>query len=224
MNYKLLPSDLIYLYDGCKHCFYLKVKHGIAQPSMPMASIFTTIANLQKSFYGNKRTEEFSLAMPPGRVEFGEKNVATNPLSFKGTSSTCYLTGRFDLIVKLDDGTYGVIDCKTAKGNDKKTQMYGRQLQAYTIALENPAPRKLALKPVTKLGLLYLEPDKFEQVAEDRQSLQGNLTWVEVPRDDNAFMGFLEEVVDLLDGAVPEMQRCDECEHCLSGNKCNVAE
>jgi ATP-dependent exoDNAse (exonuclease V) beta subunit len=60
--------------------------------------------------------------------------------------TTCYLNGQFDLIVKFDDGSYGVIDCKTARSSEKKTRMYGRQLQVYTLALENPAPNKFVFK------------------------------------------------------------------------------
>ena len=32
MNYKLSPSDLTFLYDGCKRCFYQEVVNNIAQP------------------------------------------------------------------------------------------------------------------------------------------------------------------------------------------------
>ena len=57
-DYKLSPSDLTYLYDGCKHCFVLKVKHGIQQPSIGLPAVFSTIAGLQKDYYSGKRTEE----------------------------------------------------------------------------------------------------------------------------------------------------------------------
>ena len=46
MNYRLSPSDLTFLYDGCKHCFVLKVKHGVSQPSIPLPGIFS------KMFWG----------------------------------------------------------------------------------------------------------------------------------------------------------------------------
>ena len=39
--------------------------------------------------------------------------------------------------------------------------MYSRQLHAYAYTLEHPAPDKLALSPVTELGLLYFYPDKI---------------------------------------------------------------
>jgi len=64
-NYKLTPSDLTFLYSGCKHCFALKVKHGIRQPSIPIPGIFSTISSLQKDLYSDKRTEEFCNEIPP---------------------------------------------------------------------------------------------------------------------------------------------------------------
>ena len=69
MNYRLSPSDLTFLYDGCKRCFVLKVKHGIAQPSIPIPAIFSTIGSLQKEYYSGKRTETFCEALPPGIVK-----------------------------------------------------------------------------------------------------------------------------------------------------------
>jgi len=33
MNYKLSPSDLTSLYNGCKRCFYQRMVNNIAQPS-----------------------------------------------------------------------------------------------------------------------------------------------------------------------------------------------
>jgi len=34
---KLSPSDFAFLWEQCKRCFYLKVVHGIRQPSMPFS-------------------------------------------------------------------------------------------------------------------------------------------------------------------------------------------
>jgi hypothetical protein len=55
VNYRLSPSDLTFLYDGCKRCFVLKVKHGVSQPSISLPSIFSLIAYLQKEHYSGKR-------------------------------------------------------------------------------------------------------------------------------------------------------------------------
>lgn len=219
-NWKLSPSDLTYLFEGCRYCFSLKVKHGIGQPSMPMAGIFSAIAGSQKEFYSGKRTEEFCRDLPPGVVEYGEQWVQSTPIKFDHSSNTCYISGRFDLVTKFDNGSFGIIDCKTARPSDTKTKMYGRQLQCYTYALENAVPNKLSLKPITKLGLLYFTPYGFSQTEETQQAFNGDLAWQEVARNDEEFLGFLSGVIKILDSETVHPQTCNHCEYCKSGNKC----
>lgn len=220
MNYRLSPSDLTYLFDGCKYCFNLKVKHNISQPSIPMPGIFSIIASCQNTFYSTRRTEKFCSMLPPGIVEHGEKRVQSIPLKFDTSPNTCYIAGRFDLVIKFDDNSYGVIDCKTANPSDLKTKMYGRQLQCYTYALENPAPGKLSLSPISKMGLLYFVPKIFNQHADINQALEGELFWQEVKRDDMGFINFMANVMKILDSDVIYPQTCDHCEYCRKGNAC----
>jgi hypothetical protein len=75
MNYKLSPSDLTFLYEGCQRCFWLKVKKGIVQPSIPLPGIFSRIAGLLKTFYSGRRTDKIHAALPSGVVKYGEKWV-----------------------------------------------------------------------------------------------------------------------------------------------------
>lgn len=214
MEYKLSPSDLTFLYEGCKRCFVLKVKHGISQPSIPIPGVFSTIASLQKTYYSGKRTEEFCQGLPPGIVKFGEKKVRSITISFDGLESTCVIIGRFDVVVEFDDGSYGVLDFKTGDPNDEKTEIYSRQLHAYALALENPAEGALELRPVSRLGLLYFTPDACEYKAAGRQILSGQITWVEIQKDEEKFLDFLKEVVLLLDGALPEpAENCEWCRY-----------
>lgn len=215
MHYQLSPSDLTFLYDGCKHCFVLRVKHGISQPSIPLPGVFSIIASLQKNHYSGRRTEEFCPQLPPGIVTLGEKRVLSVPFKFEDTDSTCHIAGRFDIVAELDDGSYAVMDFKTGNANDEKTDMYGRQLHSYALALENPADGALRLSPISRLGLLYFTPDTCEYVGSDRQVLGGRMTWIDIKRDDEAFRRFLRGVVALLDGPVPpsEPGRCDWCRY-----------
>ena len=215
MHYKLSPSDLTFLYDGCKHCFVLKVKHGIRQPSIPLPGVFSSISYLQKECYSGRRTDEISPRLPPGVITHGEKWVKSRPVELPGCSSTCYINGRFDIVAELDDGSYAVLDFKTGKPADEKSAMYTRQLHAYTLALENPEAGSFELSPVSTLGLLYFTPDHCEQTGPERQILGGSLQWVEIQRDDDAFHGFLGEVVRLLDGPVPDgsPDSCDWCKY-----------
>lgn len=206
MDYRLSPSDLTFLYEGCKHCFVLKVKHGIAQPSIPLPGVFSAIGALQKDYYSEKRTEDFCPCIPPGVVKYGELWVRSRSVDVPGSESTCFIKGRFDIVAELDEGSYAVLDFKTGKPSDDKTKMYARQLHAYAMALENPARNALQLSPVSKLGLLYFTPDACKQEALTRQSLEGEMQCVEVARDDDAFLSFLAEVVRLLDGPLPPPQ------------------
>ncbi len=220
MHYKLSPSDLTYLFEGCKYCFGVKVKYSIGQPSIPMPGIFSIIASCQSRFYSGKRTEEFCKALPPGTIEYSEKWVQSLPIKLDNSNNTCYISGRFDFVIKFDDGTFGVIDCKTANPSDLKTKMFGRQLQCYTYALENPAPSKVALSPITKLGLLYFIPTNFNQITAMQQALEGELSWHEVKRDDGGFINFISDVMKILDSETIYPQTCDHCEYCQKGNAC----
>lgn len=201
-TYKLSPSDLTYLYDGCRFCFWLKVKHGIAQPSMPMPGIFSAIAGRQKEFYADKRTEEFCRALPPGKVLLGEQWVQSRVIP-SGTQHQCYIKGRFDAVLEFDDGSYGVIDFKTASPSDEKAEMYGRQLHAYSYSLENSETGALHLSPVSKLGLVFFEPDSFAQESLERQTFGGKVVWIEVARNDDAFLKFLSDVMQVLSAETP---------------------
>lgn len=212
MEYRLSPSDLTFLYE-CKRCFVLKVKHGIRQPSIPLPAVFSSIAYLQKEFYSGRRADEISGQAPPGVITHGEQWVKSAPTTLEGRDSTFFINGRFDIVAKLDDGTYAVLDFKTGKPSDEKSAMYGRQLHAYAMALENPADGELELAPVTRMGLLYFTPDHCEQTGPERQIVGGTMTWVEIPRDDVAFRSFLGEVLDLLDGPMPPTSG-EECIWC----------
>lgn len=215
MEYPISPSDLTFLYDGCKHCFVLKVKHGISQPSIPIPGVFSVISGIQKNYYSGMRTETFCPELPPGVVKYGEKKVQSKSIQLSECKSSIFIKGRFDIVIALDDGSFAVMDFKTGTPNDEKTEMYSRQLHAYALALENPAEGALMLSPVSKLGLLYFSPDNCEYVPSNRQSLHGNLEWIEIPRNDESFYSFLKKAVQILDGPLPppDPEKCEWCRY-----------
>lgn len=217
MNYKLSPSDLTFLYDGCKRCFVLKVKHGISQPSIPFPPIVSKIGSLQKEYYSGKRTEAINPGLPPGEIIYGEKQIRSRTIELIGLSSTCFINGRFDIIAKLDDGSYAVLDFKTGNPSEDKSGIYARQLHAYAIALENPAPGALNLTPVSKLGLVYFTPDSCEKSGDNRQNLTGSIQWIEIERNDQGFINFIKEVIGILDGPLPDPH--PDCKWCSFANK-----
>lgn len=199
MNYKLSPSDLTFLYEGCKCCFYLKVVKKISQPSIPLPSIFSKIAGLLKDYYTGKNTNELHADLPPGIVSYGEKFVESEVIQLPNHTSTCFISGRFDIVTNFEDGTYGVIDFKTGNPNDRYVDFYSRQLHAYAYALEHPAPGKLSLSPITKLGLLYFYPSEVNQTNVESLSYKAEITWKEIEKNEQGFLEFIDEVLEILD-------------------------
>ena len=220
MNYRLSPSDLTFGYQGCKRCFYLKVVNGIAQPSIPLPSIFTQIAGLLKDHYDGKHTTSLHAALPPGMVILGEKYVKSSVIQLPNHQASCYISGRFDIVLSFDDGTYGVIDFKTGNPSRESANLYRRQLQAYAYALEHPAPRALALSPITKLGLLYFYPSGVSQHNLERLSYEAEITWIEIEKREEGFLRFIEEVLDVLE--LPEApEHSPNCQWCNYIGKLN---
>lgn len=203
MNYRLSPSDLTFLYDGCKRCFYLKTVKNIAQPSIPLPSIFSQIASLLKNHYDGKHTRELHASLPDGIVSYGEKRVRSDNIQLPNHNDTCYISGRFDIVVSFDDGTYGVIDFKTSNPDSESAVLYSFQLHAYAYALEHAASRALALSPVTKLGLLYFYPSSCNQQCVERLSYEAEITWVEIKKDEQGFLSFIDEVLGILESPEP---------------------
>ena len=127
--YKLSPSDLTFLWDGCKHCFYLKVKHKVSY-SGGFPSIFGKMANLTSDFYHEQLVSSISPELPPGKLVLKEKIVKSAPIGFPGLNAQSYIYGRFDAVVEFEDGSYGVVDYKTSEAKEEHAAFYSRQLSA----------------------------------------------------------------------------------------------
>ncbi len=221
MNYKLSPSDLTFLYEGCKRCFYQKVVNNIAQPSIPLPSIFSKIAGLLKDHYDGKPTSELHADLPPGKVSLSEKYVRSEAIQLPNHNATCYINGRFDIVLSFDDGSYGVIDFKTSNPSKDSANMYSRQLHAYAYALEHPAPGKLSLSPVSKLGLLYFYPDNISQTSIDRLNYGAEVVWIEIEKDEEGFLRFIDGVLDVLE-APQAPEPSSTCQWCHYSNQLNI--
>jgi len=202
--YKLSPSDLTFSWDGCKYCFCLKVKHNIALRSI-FPGMFGKMANLTSEFYLGRPTSDISPDLPPGVVKLREKFVKSAPITIPGASSQCYISGRFDAVIEFEDGSYGIVDYKTSEAKDEHAAFYSRQLSAYAYALEHPAPNALSLSPITRLGLFVVTPHRFESTSDKEMVFVNKTTWMDVSRDDKAFLSLLGEVLAVLDApTLPE--------------------
>jgi hypothetical protein len=212
--YKLSPSDLTFTWDECKLCFYLKVKHGIVLRSA-FPGMFGKMANMTSEFYLGKLSKEISQDLPSGVVKYRERFVKSVPISIPGSVSECYINGRFDAVIEFDDGSFCIVDYKTSDPKEEHAAFYSRQLSAYAYALENPAPGALGLNPISRMGLFVITPQRFERTPANEMIFVNKTTWMDVPRDDAAFLALLGEVLAVLDAPTPPSpsEGCGVCNY-----------
>ncbi len=210
---KLSPSDFAYLYEECKLCYYLKIKHGIFQPSMPFPGVFSAInTRLQTPLIG-KNLQDLNDKLPSGIVQSQEGWVESKVVP----NTDVFIKGKYDLLVKQDDGSHVLIDLKISQPAEDKIDKYKTQLAAYKFALENPAQGN-PIK-VTRLGLLIFYPGTVE--------FQGGIakfnfppTWLEIPVEADKFLSFAKDVDELLAGPAPEEgENCSWCKYRHLGDK-----
>jgi hypothetical protein len=213
--WKLSPSDLTFLWDDCPRCFYLKVVHKFNRPPTAFPGIFSKIDSLMKHYFEGRSTSEFTPDLPGGVVKFGGLGVESEPLYLPGHTHAFSLAGKFDSVLEFEDGSYAVVDFKTTSPRPEHVAFYSRQLHAYAYALEHPAPGKLALAPVTRLGLFSLDMDGLERHSNERLALLGPVHWQECPRDEAGFLKFLERVVSVLElpSPPPASEKCGFCKY-----------
>ncbi|EKD86432.1 MAG: hypothetical protein ACD_37C00288G0004 [uncultured bacterium] len=203
--YKLSPSDFAYLYEECNHCYYLKIKYGITQPSMPMPGVFSALnTRIQGSLVG-KNLQTLSETLPNCQVTSQEGFVE----SITVPHTECFIKGKYDLLCKNPDETYTLVDLKISQPGEDKIEKYRTQLTAYKYAMENPGQAK-PIK-ISKMGLLIFYPDtvKFE---EGIARLDFPPKWLEVTSNEDTFLDFIKEIDTLLNGPIP--QESPDCKWC----------
>ena len=212
---KLSPSDLTFLWDECKRCFYLKYHHGITRPAAPFPGIFGTIDRLMKEHFQGQPTTALDPTIPPGTVRFAERWVESAPVSIPDHPMQGFIRGKFDTVIAFDDGSYGIVDFKTTEPRPSHVQFYSRQLHAYAFALEHPAPKKFALFPISRLGLLVVTPHAMEVNDSGQIAYLGRVTWMEIQRDEAGFLQFLSEVLTFLEQPSPPeaSANCGYCQY-----------
>ncbi len=208
MVYKLSPSDFGYLWKECKHCYYSKVKHGVAQPSMPFPGIFTRMNSLLQTSIIGKNMREIHPDLPDVIVETQEGWLKSTQVP----STLCYIGGRFDILCKTADGKHTVIDFKIIDSTQEKIlERYASQLHAYKFALENPLEGES--KEVSHMGIVALSPQAIE-LKDGEIIYRAKPQYFEIRADMPHFFKFIEEISVFLDGPVPlETEGCKWCKY-----------
>jgi hypothetical protein len=218
---KLSPSSLTFLHDECPACFWHHY-NGRPRPATAFPKVFGALDNAQKDFFVGHSTKDIKKSLPAGVIERG-KRVRSEAIALPGTSYRVQFAGETDTILNFSRAGYGVCDFKTSSPGEGASELYGRQLHAYAIALERPSGDALPLAPVSRLGLICFPPDDMIELptratkpttkpaaesgaksraatpaALKRYAYRTSAVWVEVERNDEAFLNFVANAVKLI--------------------------
>jgi hypothetical protein len=199
------PSQFATLWEECPRCFYLDVVRGFPRPPAAVPALAAQIGAQFRAAVEGRRTETLAPEMPGGVFELGERWIESRPLDVHLPDSVrqCLVRGRHEPVVRLDDGGWAIVDFTMSEREPERVALHARRLHAWAWAVEHPAPGALALGPVTRLGLLLFEPEKFAREAGGAGALTGGLSWIEIPRDDATLFGLLAEMLSVLDRPEP---------------------
>jgi CRISPR/Cas system-associated exonuclease Cas4 (RecB family) len=174
-----------------------------------MPGVFSAINSRIQNTLLHKKLKTLSSSLPDGEVVSQEGWV--DSVFYPDTK--VYIKGKYDLLVKLRDGTYTLVDLKLSQPLEEKKDKYMTQLMAYKFALENPRFSK-AYK-ISKIALLIFYPDTIE-FKEHTAKLTFPPKWMEISYDEKKFKDFMREVYTLLEGGEPK--RSKTCKWCAYRN------
>lgn len=208
--YKLSPSDFAYLWEDCKHCYYQKVKMGVSYSGI-FPSIFTKINSLLQNSIMGKNLREIHKGLPSGIIKVQEGFLKS--VIIDGTN--CYLSGRFDILVTLEDGTYALIDFKIVNPDSEKIlKKYSTQLHAYKFALENPSSGKPV--KVSKMGVISISPEHMK-LENGKVIFTTTPDFHEIKEDMDSFHKMVGEIDKVLSGNLPSVS--ENCSLCVYRSK-----
>lgn len=160
-----------------------------------------------------KSLRDIDPGLPGGTIEFQEGFLKSKPIP---GAEDCFISGRFDVLTKLDDGSFGVIDFKITKPDVEQIQKFSSQLHAYKFALENPAVG-MPIK-ISQIGLISVSPDSIEH-KDGKFVFTTSPTWHPIIENMEGFFGLIKEISAVLNGPVPALN--DTCLLCAYREKFN---
>lgn len=141
----------------CPRCFWLG-RHLDLPYQAGFPGIFSSIDSYTKSVV-NERIRQGG-GLPPWLAELGNVRAVMEPhyRTFRTLVEGATLTGSMDALFQMADGSFAVVDYKTARVPrpdrlDGLMPVYRVQLNGYALIAE-----ALGQSPVEKLALVYFEP------------------------------------------------------------------
>jgi len=186
------------LKDFCPRCFWIERYFGKSPSIFP--GIFSTIDSLTKrstkrSFFERSCHPDW-LLLTNIKKQIQVPRLKMSVIDY----GNWILTGDPDDVFELNDGSYHVVDYKTAKFTEKQDSllpMYSVQLNAYAYVLPN-----YEIEPVSKLSLIYCEPNEDLDTDQDfRLSFTPKVLEIDINQE--MITRLLQEARRILDNKIP---------------------
>ena len=214
----LAPSELDYKPKKCQRCFYLEKNHKIGPKDFP-PPVFSRFDVVQQAYYKDKNTSDLTKELPSGRImnkdELPGRVVSETLTDNKGREFI--LGGRPDIVIKFDKGGYGIIDFKTTKISDDKSENYKYQLEAYAQIFSKPGSTKSKktplLNPITHMGILQFDPSDIQSHNNNSCDMRMNISYSSLKRDEKDFFENITKIIDILNNpSIPNFT--EDCNFC----------
>ena len=215
----LAPSELDYKAKKCHRCFYLEKNKKIATKAFP-PPVFSRFDVVQQAYYKDKNTSDLTKELPEGRImnkdELPGRVVSETLKDNKGRNFI--LGGRPDIVIKFDQGGYGIIDFKTTKISEDKSENYKHQLEAYAQIFSKPGATKSKktplLNPITHMGILQFDPSDIQSHNETSCDMRMNISFSPLKRDEKDFFENITQIIDIINQPdVPDFtEDCNDCQ------------
>jgi hypothetical protein len=208
----------------CPRCFWLKMRCDKKLPYQIFPGIFSSIDSYSKKIT-NLHYEKTSCVpqwlAPFGKIVRPVKAPHFTKFYIVDSKTNIRLRGVADEIVQTEDGSYIILDYKTAKytgAQDDLLPMYEVQLNSYAYI-----GNRGGFKPVTGIGLVYYEPvtdlelQSLEKVVMKNgfyMAFASNIHLLKLDPD-NIIPPLLQKVRDIVNCAKAPA-RIDGCKDCES--------
>lgn len=214
----LAPSELDYKAKKCPRCFYLDKIKKITPKSFP-PPVFSRFDVVQQAYFKDKNTSDLTQDLPRGRImtkeELPGRVVSKTLKDNKGREFI--LGGRPDIVIEFEAGGYGIIDFKTTKLSETKSDDYKYQLEAYAQIFTKPGHIKKGptpkLDPITHMGVLQFDPSHIHEHDQESCDMRMKTHYSPLTRNLEDFFSHITDVIDILiKPTIPEFT--DGCNFC----------
>ncbi len=197
------PSDLTFGLSNCRRCLWIFYWFKVQAPMvMPLVS---TLADLQEKQFQGATLKDIDPSLGDGKIVKWGEFINSKKISINGEETRWRFYGKYDILGENSDGSLAIIDCKVSDSERDNGQFYAPQLEAYAYSLENPAVGEG--KKVSTMGLLVWSPKSA-----DLTGFKVEQKYVPVERDSARFQTLLADLINMLEGEMPDSgEKCETC-------------